>query len=96
MTVVSDSVVLRKVGSRGSAELLGLVGERPPAIENPGNNARALRAIRSGRNLLLACGGDAPAAGKLQFRAVRAACRVAAAAAAWLPETAIEFSLCRL
>jgi len=85
--VVSGSVVpVRRTRERGAASL-GLIGECPPAVEDPGNLAGAL-ALRSGRNRVLAWGRDAPGPGASKLRDVRAAIVAAA--------TAIEFSLCRL
>ena len=85
---------------RAVAASLGLVvGECPPGVEGPGNLAGAL-AIHSGQKRVC-WPGETPrrsAAGKLGLGEVRAACRVAvfATATAWLSDTAIEFSFCRL
>jgi len=72
---------------RGAASL-GLIGERPPAVEDPGNLAGAL-ALRSGRNRVLAWGETPLGRGPASFEMCVRAAIVAAA-------TAIEFSLCWL
>ena len=72
---------------RGAASL-GLIGECPPAVEDPGNLAGAL-AHRFGRNRVLAWGETPRGRGPASFEMCVRAAIVAAA-------TANEFSLCRL
>ena len=65
-TAVSGSVVtVRRTRERGAASL-GLIGECPPAVEDPGNLAGAL-ALRSGRNRVLAWGETPRGRGPASF-----------------------------
>ena len=65
-TGISGSVVpVRRTRERGAASI-GLIGERPPAVLDPGNLTGAL-ALRSGRNRVLAWGETPRGRGPASF-----------------------------